>query len=215
MTITTVDSLNVQFLPETVAEFIAAHPAVQIRVMACDPVETMHAVAQGAADLGLTFSPAWRRGITVLKDVPCPMCAIMAPDHALAARKTLSLDECGTYRLMYQDHSGSMQLFFGEEMEAFKNAHKPVAISNTLAILKRLLLRGVGIAFYTRLGFAEELASGRLVAVPLEEEPLSTLRLCLIAPSERLPTVAAGAMAEHLREALIRFTTDDPRDLHR
>ena len=215
VTIATLDSLNVQFLPEALAEFIAAHPAVQIRVMACDPIETMHAVAQGAADLGLTFSPAWRRGITVLKDVPCPMCAIMAPDHALAARKTLSLDECGTYRLMYQDHSGSMQLFFGEEMEAFKNAHKPVAISNTLAILKRLLLRGVGIAFYTRLGFAEELASGRLVAVPLEEEPLSTLRLCLIAPSERLPTVAAGAMAEHLREALIRFTTDDPRDLHR
>ena len=138
VTIATLDSLNVQFLPEALAEFIAAHPAVQIRVMACDPIETMHAVAQGAADLGLTFSPAWRRGITVLKDMPCPMCAIMAPDHALAARKTLSLDECGTYRLMYQDHSGSMQLFFGEEMEAFKNAHKPVAISNTLAILKRL-----------------------------------------------------------------------------
>ena len=87
--------------------------------------------------------------------------------------------------------------------------------SAPIGILKRLLLRGVGIAFYTRLGFAEELASGRLVAVPLEEEPLSTLRLCLIAPSGRLPTVAAGAMAEHLREALIRFTTDDPRDLHR
>ena len=202
VTITTLDSLNVQFLPEALAEFIAVHPAVQIRVTACDPVETMHAVTQGNADLGLTFSPALRRGIAVLKDVPCPMCAIMAPDHALAVRKTVSLDECGAHPLMYQDNLGSMQLFLGEEMEAFKNAHKPVAISNTLAVLKRLLLRGVGIAFYTRLGFAEELASGRLVAVPLEEEPLSTLRLCLIAPSERKPTVAAHAMAEHLQQAL-------------
>ena len=120
-------------------------------------------------------------------------------------RKSVSLDECGAYPLMYQDHSGSMQLFFGEEMEAFKNAHKPVAISNTLAVLKRLLLRGVGIAFYTRLGFAEELASGRLVAVPLEDERLSRLRLSLIAPSERLPTLAAQAMAEHLQNALVRF----------
>ena len=92
-------------------------------------------------------------------------------------------------------------------MEAFKNAHKPVAISNTLAILKRLLLRGVGIAFYTRLGFAEELAGGRLVAVPLEGEPLSSLRVCLIAPSERKPTIAAHAMAEHLRQALAQFAT--------
>ena len=207
VTIATLDSLNVQFLPEALAEFIADHPAVQVRVTACDPVEAMLAVTQGNADLGLTFSPALHRGIAMLKDVPCPMCAIMTPDHALAARSSVSLEECGAHPLMYQDHYGSMQLFFGEEMEAFKNAHKPVAISNTLAILKRLLLRGVGIAFYTRLGFAEELASGRLVAVPLEGEPLSTLRLCLISPSERKPTVAAQAMAEHLQQALARFAT--------
>ena len=205
VTIATLDSLTVHFLPEAVARFAAAHPAVQIRVVALDPVEAMHSVAQGNADLGLTFSPARRRGISLLADVPSPMCAIMLPDHELAARKSVTLDECGDCRLMYQDHSASMQPFFGNEMEAFKSAHKPVAISNTLAVLKRLLLRGVGIAFYTRLGFAEELAGGRLVAIPLEGERLSTLRLCLIAPSDRPPTVAAGAMAEHLRQALARF----------
>ena len=205
VTITTLDSLTVHFLPEAMTRFVAAHPAVQIRVVALDPVETMHSVAQGHADLGLTFSPARRRGVSLLADVPSPMCAIMAPDHELAARSSLTLDECGAFRLLYQDHSGSMQPFFGAEMDAFKSAHPPLVVSNTLAVLKRLLLRGVGIAFYTRLGFTEELASGRLVAVPLEDERLSTLRLCLIAPSDRLPTVAAQAMAEHLRQALARF----------
>ena len=207
VTIATLDSLTVHFLPEAVARFVAVHPAVQIRVIALDPVETMHSVAQGNADLGLTFSPARRRGISLLADVPSPMCAIMTPDHELAARRSVTLDECRACRLMYQDHSASMQPFFGDEMEAFKSAHKPVAISNTLAVLKRLLLRGVGIAFYTRLGFAEELASGRLVAVPLEGERLSTLRLCLIAPSDRMPTVAARAVAEHLQQALAQFTS--------
>ena len=205
VTITTLDSLTVHFLPEAMARFVAAHPAVQIRVVALDPVETMHSVAQGHADLGLTFSPARRRGVSLLADVPSPMCAIMAPDHELAARSSVTLDECGAFRLLYQDHSGSMQPFFGAEMDAFKSAHQPLVVSNTLAVLKRLLLRGAGIAFYTRLGFTEELASGRLVAVPLEDERLSTLRLCLIAPSDRLPTVAAGAMAEHLRQALAEF----------
>ena len=205
VTITTLDSLTVHFLPEAVARFVAVHPAVQIRVVAMDPVETMHSVAQGHTDLGLTFSPARRRGVSLLADVPSPMCAIMAPDHELAGRDSLMLDECGPHRLIYQDHSASMQPFFGNEMDAFKSTHKPVVISNTLAVLKRLLLRGVGIAFYTRLGFTEELANGRLVAVPLEGERLSTLRLCLIGPSDRLPTVAAGAMAEHLRQALAQF----------
>ena len=205
VTITTLDSLTVHFLPEAMARFVAAHPGVQIRVVAMDPVETMHSVAQGHADLGLTFSPARRRGVSLLADVPSPMCAIMAPDHELATRSSVTLDECGACRLLYQDHSGSMQPFFGAEMDAFKSVHQPVVVSNTLAVLKRLLLRGVGVAFYTRLGFTEELAGGRLVAVPLEDERLSTLRLCLIAPSDRLPTVAADAMAEHLRQALAQF----------
>ena len=205
VTITTLDSLTVHFLPEAMARFVAAHPTVQIRVVAMDPVETMHSVAQGHADLGLTFSPARRRGVSLLADVPSPMCAIMTPDHELAARSSVTLDECGAFRLLYQDHSGSMQPFFGAEMDAFKSAHPPLVVSNTLAVLKRLLLRGAGIAFYTRLGFTEELAGGRLVAVPLEDERLSTLRLCLIAPSDRLPTVAADAMAEHLRQALAEF----------
>ena len=215
VTISTLDSLTVHFLPEAVARFVAVHPAVQIRVIALDPVETMHSVAQGNADLGLTFSPARRRGISLLADVPSPMCAIMTPDHELATRKSVTLDECSAFRLMYQDHSASMQPFFGNEMEAFKSAHEPAAISNTLAVLKRLLLRGVGIAFYTRLGFAEELASGRLVAVPLEGERLSTLRLCLIAPSDRMPTVAARAVAEHLRQALDQFTSGLERERER
>ena len=205
VTITTLDSLTVHFLPEALARFVAAHPAVQIRVVALDPVGTMQSVAQGHADLGLTFSPARRRGVSLLADVPSPMCAIMTADHELATRSTVTLDDCGAFRLLYQDHSASMQPFFGAEMDAFKSAHQPLVVSNTLAVLKRLLLRGAGIAFYTRLGFTEELAGGRLVAVPLEGERLSTLRLCLIAPSDRLPTVAARAMAEHLRQALAEF----------
>ena len=97
------DSLTVHFLPEAMARFVAAHPAVQIRVVALDPVETMHSVAQGHADLGLTFSPARRRGVSLLADAPSPMCAIMAHDHELAARSSLTLDECGTSRLLYQE----------------------------------------------------------------------------------------------------------------
>ena len=198
VTIATLDSLTLHFLPETLARFIDAHPAVQTRVVACDPNEILHSVTRGNADLGLTFDPVWRSGIAELQNIPCAIHAIMTPDHELAGRASVSLDECGAYPLIYQDNSGSMRDFFGDSMDAFKRANKPVLSSNTLVLLKRLLLRGVGIAFYTRLGFVEELADGRLVAVPLESERLSQLRLCLLAPSERSPTVAARVMAEHL-----------------
>ena len=136
------------------------------------------------------------------------MHAIMTPEHELATRAAVTLEECGAHPLIYQESSSSMGAFFGDEMEAFKRAHQPVLTSNTLALMKRLLLRGAGIAFYTRLGFVEELAAGRLVAVPIEDQRLTRLRLSLIMSSERPPTVAMRTMAEHLAAALANFAAD-------
>ena len=212
VTILTLDSLTVHFLPEALSPFIARHPAVEVRVISGDPMRTTQAISQGSADLGLTFDSPIRRGVRILGQVPCAMHAIMAPDHALAGRSSVTLEECGDYPLIYQENSSSMGAFLGHEMEAFKRAHQPVLTSNTLALMKRLLLRGAGIAFYTRLGFVEELASGRLVAAPVEDDRLNRVRLSLIMSSERSPTVAVRAMASHLEAALARFAADfEPR----
>ena len=208
VTILTLDSLTVHFLPEALSGFIERHPAVEVRVISDDPKTTTQAIAQGNADLGLTFSSPLGRGVRVLGEISCAMHAIMTPDHELAGRPAVTLEECGAHPLIFQDNASSMVAFFGDDMESFKRTHQPVLTSNTLALMKRLLLRGAGIAFYTRLGFVEELASGRLVAVPLTDERLTRLRLSLIMASERSPTVAARAMADHLAAALARFAAD-------
>ena len=44
--------------------------------------------------------------------------------------------------------------------------------------------------------------------MPLESERLTQLRLCLLAPSERSPTVAARVMAEHLGRDLAFLSGD-------
>ena len=205
VTIATLDKPAVQFLPEAVARFVALHPKAEVRVAAGDSIESMHAVCQGTADLGLTFSPVCHRGITVLKYVDCPTCVIMRPDHELASRASVSLEDCGTHRLIYQNSADKTQLVVGNEMEAFKRVHKPAAVSNSQAMVKRLLLQGVGISFSTKLEFSEALADGSLIAVPLEGKRMPELQLCLVAPAERLPTVAGKAMADHLQKALACF----------
>jgi DNA-binding transcriptional LysR family regulator len=208
VTINTLDSLSVQFLPETLARFNKDHPSVEVRVLSCDPGVVIQNVAQGEADIGFTFGQRMRVGVRVLHEIPCELCAIMTPDHPLAGRDRLTLDDCVPYPIVSQDNISSMQPFFGDEMDRFKQAQTPVLVSNTLALLKRLIMRGVGIAFYTRLGFAEELADGRLTAVPLTDGPLSSLRLSLIVSSERSLTVAAKTMAEHMHTALANFAID-------
>ena len=210
VSIFTLDSLTVHFLPKAISSFMSQHPAVQVRVMSVEPVVPVRAVAKGGADLGLTFQfrSSLRKGVVVLARIPCAMHAVVAPDHELAARRSVTLEECAPYPLIYQDNPSSMGVFLGREMEVFKNSHEPILIANTLALMKPLLLDGSGIAFFTRLGFVEEFASGRLVAVPLEDDVLASLKISLIMSSERLPTVAVQTMADHLKTELAGFSTE-------
>ena len=97
VTILTLDSLTVHFLPEALSGFIDRHPAVEVRVIADDPKTTTQAIAQGNADIGLTFSSPLGRGVRVLGEIPCAMHAIMTPDHELAGRSSVTLDECGAH----------------------------------------------------------------------------------------------------------------------
>ena len=210
VSIMTLDSLTVQFLPTAISSFMSKHPSVRLRVISVDPSEPVRAVAQGGADLGLTFSfrSPVRKGIVSLAQIPCALHVLVTTDHELASRPSVTLEECAAYPLIYQDDSGSVGVFLGREMEVFKQAHEPVLVSNTLALTKQLLLDGSGIAFFTRLGFIEEIESGRLVAVRLDNEVPASLQLSLIMSSERLPTVAVRTMAEHLKTALFRFSAE-------
>ena len=205
VTIATLNSLTAQFLPGLIAGISETHPDIRFRVISGDPMEVANWVTRGQADFGMTFNAVESKGIKVLREVSCPFAAMMRPDHELARQGSLTLEQCSEHRLIDQDNSGPMRMFLGEEMEAFKSAHTAVVTSNSLTLLKQLLLKGVGIAFYTRLGFVEELADGRLVAVPLKCDRLEQLRLSLIAPSDAMPTVAARTVAEILERELTRF----------
>ncbi len=205
VTIATLNSLTAQFLPDMISNVEKLHPDIEFRVVSGDPMEVVQWVMRGNADLGMTFNAVESKGISVLREYSCPFVAVMHPDHELAGHTSLDLEQCSGHRLIYQDNSGPMKLFLGEEIEAFKSENIPAVTSNSLTLLKELLLRGVGFAFYTRLGFVAELAEGKLVAVPLNCDRLAKMRLSLIAQPNAMPTVATRTIAETIKQGLDDF----------
>ena len=63
-------------------------------------------------------------------------------------------------------------------------------MSNTLNLMKSLIVEGVGLALYTAVGFLDEISEGRIVAVPIDNRHLSELEMALVVPKNRLNTVA-------------------------
>ena len=87
VSIATLNSLTVKFLPELISSVADQHMEVTFRVVACDPMEVSQQVASCSVDFGLTFNAVEAKGIKVLKNMPCPFVVIMRPDHPLCIRK--------------------------------------------------------------------------------------------------------------------------------
>ena len=88
------------------------------------------------------------------------------------------------------------------ELAAAKTSSRALLVANNLGMLKHMVRAGLGVAFYTRIGFVEDIAEGEIVAIPLGEKRLSALRVGLILPRRRRPSPAVAAMTEHLAQML-------------
>ena len=204
--ILTLDSMTEQFLPQGIASFHAAHPLVEVHVRSTDPGRTVRDVSRGESDIGFGFHDSKTAGVSVVERIRTPMLVLMHPEHALAHETILSLEQCAGHSLIYQYHSTAVDSILGEQVQALREKSSPVVMSNTLNLMKSLILEGVGIALYTAVGFLDEISEGRIVAVPIDNQRLSELEMALVVPKNRLSTVAAAALTSHLQEELRRFS---------
>jgi DNA-binding transcriptional LysR family regulator len=200
--IVSLDSLLVRFLPDAIRAFHAAHPAVTFDVEGRGPGDIAAKVASGDADLGFSFDLESHAGVELLAEVPTPLNAMMAPNHPLAERPAVSLADCAAYPLLFQQDTRPIQSLMDTELRAAREVREPFLRSNSLALTKEMIRHGLGVAFYTRLGFAEELAHGEIIGVPLIEKRLADLKLGMIFNKLRRPTVAVSAAIDHFRTYL-------------
>ncbi|HMR34159.1 MAG TPA: LysR family transcriptional regulator [Geminicoccaceae bacterium] len=200
--IASLDSLFVQALPRAIESFHRRHPAVRFVVEACDPNQIAVRVAEGEADIGISFDLESHADVHFAFDVPSPICAMVAASHPLADRETTSFVECARYPLLFQPDTRPTRSAMDAELAAAKTSSRALLVANNLGMLKHMVRAGLGVAFYSRIGFVEEIARGEVVAVPLTERRISALRVGLILPRRRRPSPAVAAMTEHLAQML-------------
>ncbi|MCH4563850.1 LysR family transcriptional regulator [Halomonas sp. EGI 63088] len=200
--IASVESLTDQLLPEVLAEFRRDFPRVRFVITTGMTDAILERVATGEADIGLCINPPTLPRIRLIERVELEFGAVMAPHHPLAARASVSLEECLAYpailpgREMF--HGSTLQQVLAEadiELE-------PQATGNRILTLKSLARAGLGVAFLNRLDIARELALGELVFRPLKDRNIARARMVLCTHSDRTLPMAIAVLAERLREAM-------------
>jgi len=200
--IASLDSLLVSFLPDQVDRYTRAHPNVEFQIRSTSHATIATMVAEGEADIGITFDLPIPQMVEFVADVPMPLMAMVARDHPLAGRRSVSLGDCAKYRLLLQLDTSAIQSLIDMELSALRRNGHVLVTSNNLMMLKQFVRRGMGVAFYTPIGMAEEIAEGSIVGVPLAGTRLGGMRLGLVVPRHRRLTPAVNEMIENLSQGL-------------
>lgn len=208
VTIAALDSLLVDFLPRALARFGRDFPAINHTVLAVAPAEIAQMVADGTVDIGLTFISPLPPTVHFIAEVPAPIGVIMPVDHPLTARLSVSFDEARSYPVL--DQAGPLPR--GADIDAdfsqFKAQLKPKLTSNSIQMIRVCIELGLGIAFFTRLGFLNEIERGEIAWRPLASPGVNALRIGLISPASREPSPPAAQLAKSLIDDLRRLSSN-------
>lgn len=85
------------FLPQQILAFNADHPAVKFKVTVTDHQSAMRALTSYEADLVLIFRPSKAAELQTIISIGQGLCAVMAADHPLAAKRTVRVRECAEH----------------------------------------------------------------------------------------------------------------------
>ena len=178
------DSLLVQFVPGIVADLVARHPDLRFSVMALGPADVAEELRSGRVDIAISFVDRRHRDIDVVAERRTPLGAVVARGHELANRKRVSLRDCADYPAILVHDRMPLTPTLESEFAARRTVIQGRVISNSLESMRAMLLAGLGVGFFTSLGFAREIARGELVHIPLSEPRLRKISIGVMVRSE-------------------------------
>lgn len=197
---------------QTVAEYLAPdwlsqlkreRPHVTVMLHMHNSDEVVAGVTAGEFDLGFIESPHLPTHLHVGRIRADPLTVVVAPNHPWAAPSRLgagvSLAELARTPLVVREVGSGTRALLDETLSSFDRV-EPAAEFNSTSGIIRAVRQGLGPAVMSSLAAAEEIASGRLVAIDLVPMPL-VRSLCAVWSG---PSRLTGAAADLLAVALTR-----------
>lgn len=193
-------AVNPIFLPEQIARYRAAHPAVTFSVRVRDRAAAERELSSFSSDLALVFEPVHLADFEVIKAIPQPVCAVMAVDHPLAARANLRLHDClDVPHVIPSEEYGVRHLL---ELATHGRSRKlaPVVEADSFEMMRRYVLHERAVNFQIPIGLPQD--DPRLVIRPLPARDIRPGLLLLGQMRGRTLPVASAKFSLQIAGAL-------------
>jgi DNA-binding transcriptional LysR family regulator len=158
-------------LPQVFSEFRQLFPAVQLQVHRSYGARVVEAVMDNSADFGLTQLPVEEKRLQVVSIYHDEICLIVPSLHPLAGQKSVSPADLVEHFLVLPQE-GKTRTRLNEWLEPVEDEIRISMELDSTEMMKRFVMAGLGVTFLAVSNCREEIAAGKLVAIPLLPEPM-------------------------------------------
>ncbi|MBT8154996.1 LysR family transcriptional regulator [Epibacterium ulvae] len=206
--IATLDSVAHSLLPSVLDQFSKKHPGINYTIQTAQPDEVMMGVADGDFNIGISFCKDLVPGVRVHSEKATPIGAILRPDHPMAERDALEVEDLAAFKVLRSfDGHGRQSLL----NEAITEAHAKLPlqmVTNSLPLARSLVLKNHGIGIYSKIGFLDEIEQGLLRYITILSPVLKDLKIGVLTSSRSHPSPATHLMCRSLSKALKALKLD-------
>ena len=204
----TLEGLCHRVVPAALDAAHGSYPRISLGVTLLDTAQIPAAIAGGDVHLGLAFEVQRRAELRQLAVARFRLGAVVRNDSPLAGKPFVTLRDCTDQPLIlpkanFANREQLHPLFFHSRLQ-----NRGQFEAGSVELMRQLVLRGLGVAFMTRIGIEAYLDSGELVHVPLQHQrgPVFS-ELGLYARVDTALPLAAEAAARFIADTMQAHAT--------
>lgn len=169
-----------EFLPQALAQFLAAYPGVDIDLREYPSAEIVRAVFEGKTEIGIVAGHVSTAGLEALPYLDDRMTLVVPPGHPLALRRQVSFVEALPYEFVGMSVGGAMHSFIaGIGREHGWSLRLRIHVGNYDAMC-RLIESGVGIGIVAESAARRHARTADIRVLQLVDPwALQPLKLCV------------------------------------
>lgn len=189
--IAAVEALNAEFLPTVIEQMARRYPNVRMHVNILGSTAIAGQIMSGEMDVGLAFALPLGDDLDAVCTGTFTLGAVMSRSHSLAMRAAVSVEECARFPLILPNRDMGLYTLLAPLLAAVVRDTSSVIRTSSIELMRQLAMRGLGIAFHTRIGLEALCEAERLAYIPLAD----TVQAALLGVHVRAGRVLPPALA--------------------
>jgi DNA-binding transcriptional LysR family regulator len=202
VTIATMNGLAAGPLPRFLNSILDTHPRVHLRLRVLPLDQMTNAVLTGEADLALTYNPPPNPGIRIVASHDLALGAVVSAKHPLTKQRPLRLADCVEFPLAIADPSMTIRPAVDLAFTLANIPLHPTIETNSIEFMKKIARSGHAITFLNPVDVSEEVETGEISYLPLQELVAHPISLKLVVRARGALETFPSLVVEELRKAM-------------